>query len=82
MGDHLGRIRWACCRRGMLEVDVLLERFLDRGGYDTFTPDEKETFEIFLKEPDPVLYSWLLGHEAPEDLKFQKIITKIQNTST
>ncbi len=76
MSAELGRIRWMC-RRGMLELDVLLERFLDRKGYAQLSLDEKQVFENLLKSPDPVLYSWFLGYEAPEDEQFQKLIKKI-----
>ena len=72
-----GRIRWMC-RRGMLELDVLFERFLDKNGYDNLSNNEQEVFERLLKEPDPVLYSWLLGHEAPQDKGFVGLLKKIR----
>lgn len=53
------RLLWRC-RRGMKELDVLLERFARRhlpaaGG------GEREAFARFLELPDPVLAEYLLG---------------------
>ncbi len=61
-----GRLRWMC-RRGMLELDVLFERFIDRGGYQKLSKKEQALFEVMLQEPDPVLYNWLLGSEKPQE---------------
>ncbi|HWG32209.1 MAG TPA: succinate dehydrogenase assembly factor 2 [Steroidobacteraceae bacterium] len=53
------RLLWRC-RRGMKELDVLLERFARRhlpaaGG------GERELFARFLELPDPLLAEYLLG---------------------
>lgn len=70
-----GRLRWMC-RRGMLELDVLFERFIDRGGYQQLSPAQQDLFEAMLQEPDPVLYSWLLGYEQP-DAHYVTLITEL-----
>lgn len=70
-----GRLRWKC-RRGMLELDVLFERFLNRG-YDQLDATERLLFESLLEEPDPVILNWLMGHEIP-DPKFISLIKKIR----
>lgn len=57
------QIRWRT-RRGMLELDMLLLRFLDEH-YDTLTDSDKELFAELLEESDPNLFSWLLGHTQP-----------------
>ena len=74
-----GRLRWKC-RRGMLELDVLFERFLNQG-YDQLSHAEQELFELLLEEPDPVIYNWLLGHEQPE-AKFVELVAKIRTESS
>jgi len=59
------RLRWQC-RRGMLELDYLLETYLDHA-YPALTGREKALFEDILNNLDPDLQSWLLGDEdAPE----------------
>ncbi|MCO7225476.1 succinate dehydrogenase assembly factor 2 [Pleionea sp. CnH1-48] len=59
------RIRWTC-RRGMLELDVILIPFFER--YFSSMDDElKATFVRLLEEADPDLFNWLMGHGQPED---------------
>jgi antitoxin CptB len=61
----LGRLKWMC-RRGMLELDILLERFVDRGIYLQLSTDNQQLFEALMQEPDPVLLAWFMGNEAPK----------------
>jgi len=55
-------ILWRC-RRGMRELDVLLERFA-REQYRSASPERKLAFERLLELPDPLLVDLLL---APGD---------------
>lgn len=73
-----GRLRWKC-RRGMLELDVLFERFLSHG-YDQLDTTERLLFESLLEEPDPVILNWLMGHEVPDSV-FIALIKKIRRTN-
>lgn len=68
--NNKSKLRWAC-RRGMLELDVLLGNFLEER-YDNLSVDEKKIFIELLEEPDPALFAWIMGHESPED-KFNQI---------
>ena len=70
------KIRWKC-RRGMLELDILFDRFYEKQ-FHILTSKEKEMFNKLLDYPDPLLYNWLLGHTAPKSLPFKKLIQKIQ----
>jgi antitoxin CptB len=65
------RIRW-CCRRGMLELDLILGPFFDRY-FDTLTPDEQNLFIELLDCDDPDIYAWIMGFTEPEQ-KFQGLI--------
>jgi antitoxin CptB len=67
------KLRWQC-RRGMLELDILLISFLDNH-YDTLSSTEQEVFARLLTEPDPDIYLWLMGKEIPMDPAFQVLIT-------
>lgn len=69
-------IAWKC-RRGMLELDVVFERFLENG-FDHLTKEEQATFARLLEESDPVLYGWCLGHAVPEDAAFAELIKKMR----
>jgi succinate dehydrogenase flavin-adding protein (antitoxin of CptAB toxin-antitoxin module) len=51
-------ILWRC-RRGMRELDVLLERFA-REHYRSASPAHRRAFERLLELPDPVLVDLLL----------------------
>lgn len=75
MIEDEGRLRWMC-RRGMLELDVLFERFINNNGFDSLTPEQRTAFEAMMQEPDPVLYNWLLGAETP-DPKFAECIQAV-----
>lgn len=69
------RLRWRC-RRGLLELDLILERFLDTG-YRFLTSEEQLIFERLLEMPDLQLLAWLHGQEEPEDGMFRNIVKKI-----
>jgi len=57
----IDRIRWQC-RRGMLELDLLLNRFLEQEltGLD---PGQVKVFKELLNEPDPMLLAWVMEQE-------------------
>ena len=62
---ELNRLRWRC-RRGMLENDLILTRFLDARGM-ALTDDELLQLDRLLDLPDGVLWDVLSGRtEAPE----------------
>ena len=59
------RIRWHC-RRGMLELDLVLNAFVERH-LDGLDAKSLEVFQAVLAYPDPVLLALVMGHEEPED---------------
>lgn len=71
------RLKWAC-RRGMLELDVLLGNFLENG-FPALSHDEKLLFARLLENPDPELFAWLMGAEQPQDKDMQLIIGKMRH---
>lgn len=70
-----GRLRWRC-RRGMKELDLLLESWLDRvwPGADA---GRRQAFERMLDRSDPELAAWLLGGERPADAALAALIDEI-----
>lgn len=59
------RLLWQC-RRGMLENDLLLKRYLSNSYIDS-PQDEQLLFESFLSENDQQIFLWLSGREvAPQ----------------
>ena len=58
------RLRWRG-RRGLLENDLLLTRFLDQHE-ETLTDQEVEAFSVLLELPDSDLLNLLLARSEPE----------------
>ena len=61
----LGRLRWRC-RRGMLENDLILERFLDARGA-AITADEVAGLDRLLDLSDNELWDLLSGRAEAAD---------------
>jgi antitoxin CptB len=59
------RMRWRC-RRGMKELDLLLERWLE-AGWPRADAAGRRAFEWLLEQPDPDLADWLIGGARPAD---------------
>ena len=74
----IGHIRWQC-RRGMLELDFIFERFLNTR-YAALSDEKKILFERLLKEDDPVLFDWLITKVPCTNLALKTIIQEINNT--
>jgi len=70
------RLRWKC-RRGMLELDLLLRDFMDRG-YSSLEAGERATFAQLLECPDAVLLEWLMGRIRPTDKDVVQLVDKIR----
>ena len=60
----VGRLKWRC-RRGLLENDLLLERFWRRHG-DGITREQATALEALAALPDNDLLDLLLGRCEPE----------------
>lgn len=74
--EKFARLSWAC-RRGMLELDVLLGNFL-REAYSGLTEAEQQAFNHLLTHQDPELFAWLMGHEQPPDLSLRHLVDRIR----
>jgi len=70
------RLRWRC-RRGLLELDVVLKNFLDQG-YAFLTPAEQEAFDKLLAVPDNILWAYVQGSENPPEKELRQIVSKIR----
>ena len=65
------------CRRGMLELDLILIRFAENY-LDTMTEKQIDTFDELLGCTDPELFSWLMGHAKPSDKELLGIVEFIK----
>lgn len=57
------RLRWRC-RRGMLELDLLLLPYVEQH-YWSVAAAEQALFLTLLEEDDPVLFEWFHGRNLP-----------------
>ena len=72
---RVSRMRWAC-RRGMLELDVLLRPFMD-AAFDSLNEDDQILFERLLTSDDPDLFAWFMGHAKCEDPELARMVDVI-----
>lgn len=73
---ELRKLRWRC-RRGMRELDQLLERWLDREWRKSPT-DRREVFLRLLETEDDTLWRWFLGHEVSPDDEIAALVQSIR----
>jgi antitoxin CptB len=71
--------RWQC-RRGMLELDLLLNNFVDKK-VNTLSEQEKQSFELLLSYPDQTLLDLLLGNSVSSDPSISALVQQIQSTT-
>ena len=69
------KLKWHC-RRGMRELDLLLERFLE-SQYDALTDSDKERFSQLLEEPNGRLVGWILEGGEP-DVEYREFVSRIR----
>ncbi|MCW3173377.1 FAD assembly factor SdhE [Shewanella subflava] len=73
---NIARVRWAC-RRGMLELDVLFQPFVE-AHYQQLPDHEKQTFIRLLECEDPELFAWFMGHEQCPDVDLAAMVIKVR----
>jgi succinate dehydrogenase flavin-adding protein (antitoxin of CptAB toxin-antitoxin module) len=74
--SELDRVRWHC-RRGMLELDLMLHRFLERH-LASLSPEDMERFKEVLDLQDGDLWQILSGRSEVEDPRLKSIVTLIR----
>ena len=69
------RMRWAA-RRGMLELDLVLEPYV-QANYATLDDADRERFQQLMLCEDQDLFAWFLQRQQPEDPELADIVAKI-----
>lgn len=77
MAPSVGQLKWRC-RRGMRELDVLLERYLQER-YPSAPAAEQQAFAALLEAPDPQLFAYVVQREVPADPEWAHVIAKLRN---
>ncbi|MBA2711137.1 MAG: succinate dehydrogenase assembly factor 2 [Tatlockia sp.] len=70
------KIKWQS-RRGMLELDLILGRFIETQ-LDEMSESQLDAFEKLLKCIDPELFSWLMGYSTPIEKELATIVEYIR----
>ena len=70
------RARWRC-RRGMLELDIVLQRFIDND-YKKLSTQQLQQFERLLDLPDQDLWSLITGRQVTSDENLSTVLNLLQ----
>lgn len=78
-GEHAAveRMRWRC-RRGLLELDIVLERFVEH--YAELDEAQRRVFDELLDLPDTALWDIISG-KTPVERADQRVLLAIMNAA-
>jgi antitoxin CptB len=74
--SNRSKLKWRC-RRGMRELDLVLEAFLE-SHYDRLTPEAQAGFERLLAQSNEDLVDWLVGATEPANEALARIAAQIR----
>ncbi len=72
------RIRWRC-RRGMLELDIVLQRFLEKH-YAQLSESQRKEFETLLALPDYDLWAMITSGGDVSEAKPSSLLKLLQKS--
>ena len=72
------RARWRC-RRGLLELDIVLQRFMDQY-YAQLDQQGLEQFERLLSLPDKDLWDLIAAKQINHDRSLQTVLELLQKS--
>ncbi len=73
------RLRWQC-RRGMLELDLMLETFVEKR-YADLPLKTKHAFHQLLKCQDQFLLDYLMGQDIPNDKDVADVAKQVRDAA-
>lgn len=73
------RLAWQC-RRGMLELDLLLQGFLENG-YEQLDESGRDAFERLLKTQDQTLFEYFMQNKLPKERDLINVIEQIRHAA-
>ena len=73
------RLVWAS-RRGMLELDLILQPFIENV-YKNLDYTDQKSFDLLLEEQDQDLFNWFLKKEEPENESLLRIVKIVREKS-
>lgn len=66
------KLRWQC-RRGLKELDVILEPFMEEH-YRDLDPELQQLFQRLMAEEDVDLLAWFMRYMRPDDPELARIV--------
>jgi antitoxin CptB len=75
--DRVMKLRWLC-RRGMKELDLLLESFLEQNRQALANGSWPE-FEALLQNEDDVFWSWVQYPDQSDAVTYRGILKRIRH---
>lgn len=76
--SEMARLRWLC-RRGMKELDLLLQNYIEHSYADAHATDQK-AFRSILQMTDPELNDLILGRAESDDKDIARVIEILRNS--
>ncbi|MDR0528036.1 MAG: succinate dehydrogenase assembly factor 2 [Zoogloeaceae bacterium] len=76
-GAVISRLRWRCTRRAMLEMDLLLGRFLEEE-FPALSLEEQKIFMELADREDAQLWPWVSGKEECADIRLFPVIQRLR----
>ncbi len=73
--SHRKRLFWQC-RRGMSEVEMFLNPFLQHH-YAQVSTEQQDEFEFLLTQHDTDLFSWLMENTTPLDARLRRAVEMV-----
>jgi antitoxin CptB len=70
--EELNRLRWQC-RRGLLELDLVLERFLEKY-CDRLQGEQLNSFQMLLAYTDDELWDLVRARSECRDARFADVV--------
>ncbi|MFT6387848.1 MAG: antitoxin CptB [Cellvibrionaceae bacterium] len=71
------RLLWGS-RRGMLELDLILQPFVENT-YPILDEADQKGYELLLEEQDQDLFAWFLKRQDPSDPELLRIVQVIRD---
>ncbi len=73
------RLRWRCIRRALLELDIVLTRFLDNG-FEQLDDEQQKAFVELADWEDHDLWYLISGQAECDDERFAPIVAMLRKS--
>ncbi len=71
------RLYWQC-RRGMRELDIVLQDFMETC-YESMSEADIRSFQDLLNYPDALLLEYVMGRMQPSDQALADVVSRIRS---